>query len=62
MKSICQTVCPNEKRVLELVTYLKNIEKSQGRDILGFSCSLLFKISLKLRPDLGRSLGGLLGR
>ena len=62
MKLICQTVCRNEKRVPELVTYLKTIAKSQGRDFLGFCCSLLFKIFLKLRPNVGRSLGGLLGR
>lgn len=65
MKLICQTVCRNEKRVSGLVTYIKTIEKSQGRDFLGFCCSLLFKIFLiflKLHPDLGRSLGGLLGR
>lgn len=62
MKLICQTVCPNEKRVPELVTYLKTIEKSQGRDFLGFCCNLLFRIFLKLRPNVGRSLGGLLGR
>ena len=62
---ICKTVCPNEKRVPELVTYLKTIAKSQENPFLGFCCSLLFKIFLiflKLRPDLGRSLGGLLGR
>lgn len=62
MKLICQTVCRNEKRVSGLVTYIKTIAKSQENPFLGFCCSLLFRIFLKLRPDLGRSLGGLLGR
>ena len=60
--SICQTPCRNEKRVPELVTYLKTIAKSQENPFLGFCCSLLFRIFLKLRPKSGRSLGGLLGR